>query len=215
MTTGAGTWIEPEKRSTAWWLWNKKFRCKVSNIQTLSVEYIEHFGMPAVGDPIYDTQTANELVDRMLSINQMVEYHQKGVNIYVNRYEDTKEIYELISNHLNAWKQQLENGFNIRGAPVEDLLMLDKFANVVYKHAKYQFTTEMVDSIMARRMSSTLRGNRTNLLASETKTVTINADGEKVISETKYPERQSMDQAFKRYHQSGGMATGTTGKKWT
>lgn len=209
------TWVPENKRTTAWYLWNSKFHCRVSNIQTMSVEYLAEVGMPSIGDPIHDTQTANELVDRMLSVSQMVEYHQHGVNIHVIKYEDTKRIYELISNHLNAWKQQLENGFNIRGAPIEDLILLDKFANVVYKHAKYQFTTEMVDSIMARRMSTTLRANRTNLLRSEPKAVTINAQGETVVTETKYPERQSMDEAFKKYHRNGaGLATGSATSKW-
>lgn len=202
------TWVPESKRTPAWALFNTKFHCRVSNIQSMSIDYMQEVGLPAIGDRRYDQEMANELIDRMLTINEMVEFHKKGVTVRVVKYDDTKKIYELISNHLIAWKNQLENGANTRGAPIDDLILLDQFANVVYKHAKYQFTTDMVDSILARQMSSRVRGSRTNLLRSATKNVVVD-DKNQVVEVPKYPERQSLDAAFKQYHRGGsGIATG-------
>jgi hypothetical protein len=110
-------------------------------------------------------------------------------------FKDTKEIYERISDHLNLWKQKLENSFHVKDAPIDDLLLLDKFANVVYKYAAPQFTTEMVDSLIARRMSSAMKFNRQNIL-SPLKNKVINPIDGTTTEESKIPERVSMSDSF-------------------
>jgi hypothetical protein len=189
------TWVPEKDRTTAWWIFSRLFMCRVTNIQSMSVEYIEKFGMPASGYEQYDKETANELVTRMLSINDMVEYFRNGVTVHVVNFKDTKEIYERISDHLNLWKQKLENSFHVKDAPIDDLLLLDKFANVVYKYAAPQFTTEMVDSLIARRMSSAMKFNRQNIL-SPLKNKVINPIDGTTTEESKIPERVSMSDSF-------------------
>jgi len=200
-------WIPEDQRDTAWYLWHKLFMCRVSNIQSMSIEYIQSFGMPSSGIPELDNETANELVIRMLSVNQMIEFFKNGITVHVVNYKDTKEIYERISDHLNAWKQNLSTSFNIRNAPLEDLVLLDRFANVVYKHAVYQFTTDVVDSIIARRMSSTMRVSRENILAKPKNTVINPADGTEKVIEDKLPERTSMAEVFSQSSSTSGVAT--------
>lgn len=219
------TWVPEEQRDTSWYLFHKKFRCRVSNIKTMSMDYVKTFGMPTVGDPVHDTQMANELVDRMLSINQMLEYHREGVDILVCKYSDTKEIYERISDHLSAWKRTLETSYSTRGAPIEDLIELDKFANVVYKHAKFQFTQEYVDSILARSMGNHMRVNRSNIMAQKPTVITINKideHGREQISFTEEvpvkPERNSMEEALKAYTENAqneySSMRGGGGNRW-
>lgn len=191
------TWIPKEQRDTRWYIWHKLFACRVSNIQTMSLTYLQHFGMPSTGDTRLDQETANELVTRMLSINQMVEYFRAGVNVRVIKVTDTKEIYEHITNHLNAWKYKLENALNVRGAPLDDLVALDSFAVAVYKHARHQFDRQYVDSYLARKMSSTLRVTRDRILKPmEPQVVTINGDPNAQEQEKKYPEHESMADVF-------------------
>lgn len=189
------TWVPESERDHRWYIWKKKFLCRVPNIQTMSVEYIQMFGMPACGDPHQDRETANELVSRMLTINEMIDFFNQGVSVAVVNYKDTKEIYERITDHLNAWKQHLEHGWHTRDAPIDDLLTMDKFANVVYRYAAPQFTTATVESILARRMSSTLRVGRDKIMGGmKPKVVIINALGEK--EEEKLPERVGMADDF-------------------
>ena len=185
------TYIPEDKRDTSYYIFHRLFMCRVKNIDTMSVDFIKMFGMPCSGDEQEDKATANELVIRMLSINQMLEYYQKGVTVHVVNYKDTKEIYERISDHLNAWKFKLNNDFHVRDAPVEDLLALDQFANVVYKHAVSQFTTKEADSIISRRVSGIMRADRLTLMKP-----LANKNAEGVKEEVKYPERVSMAESF-------------------
>lgn len=204
-------WVEESKRDTRWWIFHKQFLCRVSNIQSMSVEYLKMFGMPSSGDPYYDKQTANELIMRMLTIDDMVEFFRNGVSVYVCNVADTKEIYERITNHLMAWKHQLEHGFHTRGAPLDDLILLDRFAVAVYKHAKYQFTPDIVDSIMARRMSSILKTSRADILSAKAKTQVVNPETNEP-EEDPYPERVSMADVFAGRKPTPPSRTG--GPKW-
>lgn len=203
-------WVPPEQRDTRWYLWHKLFRCRVSNIQTMSVEYLQEFGMPSSGDAQYDRETANELVQRMLSINQMVEFFRNGVTVGVCQVSDTKEIYERIKDHLDAWKLKLERSVNIRGAPVDDLVLLDRFATTVYKHARHHFTEQYVDSLLVRKMNQGARFNRGNILkALPSELSTSIEDSIREENEKKWPEHQSMADIFVGRHRQV-----TGGRKW-
>lgn len=205
------TWIPESERDSRYYIFRVLFKTRVSNIQTMSIDYLQHFGMPSVGDARLDAESTNELVTRMLPISEMAKLHKDGVNIRVVNYADTKLIYEHVTDHLNYWKANLENGFHTRGAPIEDLILLDKFAVSVYAHAKYQFTTEMVDSIVARRMSSTLRVSRENILKKKPQEIlVINEEtGTTEKQEEVFPERVSMAEIF-----SGRKALSNGAPKW-
>jgi len=199
VNVGPGTWVPIEKRDTAWYVFHELFMCRVSNIQSRSSDHIRYFGMPGIGDPEYDREMANELIDTAIPISKMVEFYEKGVIVRVIKPSDTKLIYDYISNHLNAWKNKLESsGMNMRDAPINDLILMDKFANAVYEHAKYEFTNDYVDSVLARRMGSVMRVSRSNVLAPYVpKIVTFNKiEDEEEKPEEKRPTRTSMAETF-------------------
>lgn len=162
-------WLPENQRDTRWYLWHPQFMCRVPNIQTMSAEYIKYFGMPSTGIDQYDRQTANEMIYRMLTVNEMVDFFAQGTSIEVCNRADTKTIYEYIKNHLMAWRQELENGFHIRNAPLEELQTLDKFAKVVYEHAQYHFDKPFVDSILARQMGTLVSANRDTIITKKPK----------------------------------------------
>ncbi len=182
-------YVPESQRDTRWWLWNKLFLCRVSNIKSMSVDYVRYFGMPASGDSFIDKQTANEMVTRMITINAMVDFFQKGVPVAVVNREDTKTIYELISKHLNAWRDQLANGLNNRNAPLDDLMALDLFASSVYAHAKYCFPEHTPDCALARRLASIGTMNKGNMFKPIAQKVTVISASNNNAEETKAPER--------------------------
>jgi hypothetical protein len=196
----ASTWLPPEQRDTAWWIFHKLFLCRLQRIQTLTIEEMREFGTPTSGDSEYDKQMQNERVDRMLSIAQMMQYWSEGITIGVSDEKDTKLIYELITNHLSAWRNKLEFELNVRNAPIEDLVNLDKFANAVYRHAKYQFSEEYVDSILHRKLAGATRVPRGKFLkAPNSGITTINKDQSPTADEqNERPERVGMADAFTR-----------------
>lgn len=188
--SSAGTWVPEKDRDTSWYIFQRLFMCRVKYIDSMSADYIKIFGMSASGDSVVDNETANELVIRMLSIDQMVEYYKLGVTVQVVNFKDTKEIYERISDHLNAWKHKMATDFHVREAPIDDLLLLDKLASVVYKHAVTLLTQNDVDSILFRRTTSVMKFTRQTIMK-PLKTTVINP-----IEEPKVPERLSMSDSF-------------------
>jgi len=191
-----GTYIPEDQRDTAWWIWKKKFTCRVPYLQSMSTDYIRHFGIMVSGDADRDRAVVSETITTMLSIAEMVEYFEKGVTVGVVKYEDTKLIYEYISNHLQEWRRQLESGLPIRDAPVDDLLAMDRFANAVYRHARHQFDQGFIESIMARQLMGTMRVNRSNFMLNKPGDIPSAPSQEEQDPAANLPERQSLADIF-------------------
>lgn len=185
-------------------IWDYLYLARVPYLQSTSIEYLKRYGSYTTGDREIDRELSNQWITTMININQMVEYFREGVQIKIVNYNDTKEIYAHISEHLAAWNERLLKGINIGNAPIEDLILMDEFANAVYAHAKYQFTRETVNSIVARRLSEVGRFNGSNFFKTPlpTKkdnqqidpdgTIRINADDPNAP-----PERESLSDFLK------------------
>lgn len=189
-------WVPESQRDTRWHIWNNLYMCKVPFIHTMSSDYLRQFGMPSSGIEEYDRGMAQELVIRMLSINQMVDYFGQGVSVRVCNHADTKEIYDHISAHLNAWRSQLENGFHIRNAPREELQLMDRFANAVYEHAQYLFDNTYVNSLMARNIAGAVGGiSRDSMILKKPESL-VNHDADEHNPQNNRPTRVSMAEIF-------------------
>lgn len=189
-----GDWVPEGERDTRWYLWTPLYMCRVTNIQTMSPEYIKHFGMPSTGIEEYDRQTANEMVHRMLTINQMVDFFAQGTTIEVCNPKDTKTIYEAISNHLSAWRKELETGFHTKAAPLDELQTLDKFAHVVYEHAQWHFDKPFVESLFARQMGNVVTLSRDQLITKKPKS--MQQPAAEPLPALPTPGRVSMSEVF-------------------
>lgn len=131
-------------------IFKKTFHCRLPYIETISVEEIRTHGMPSTGDRDMDHAIAHEIVDRYLTINEMVGLMRRGVQIRVAKYADTKRIYEYIQAHLLAWREEIIEAHRPDYAPLEDLIDLDKLAGIVYDKAKYVFGATSVDDFYDR-----------------------------------------------------------------
>lgn len=185
-------YVPESERTTAWWIWNKLFMCRVPYLQTMSPDYIREYGVLASGDPVRDKALSSEMTTTMLSIAKMIEYYGKGVTVGVVRYEDTKKIYEYISNHLQAWKRELEYSVHA-DAPVDDLLLMDRFASAVYTHARHQFTQDYADGIIARRLAGGMAVNKNTLFKPKAESVPVTNPDD---PHENLPARQSMADVF-------------------
>lgn len=183
-------------------IWDERFLVRVPYIDTCSDEYIKIFGTPSSGDAAVDKYTINELATICISINEMLDYHKRGVTIRVVQYTDIKLIYDIISAHLTRWANNLKHGLNIGGAPLEDLIDLDRFANVIYQHAKYHFTEETVGSILSQNMNRLGITKDTFFRSgSAGSLLTAKLNNPKMIikkkDESGYPERTKLEDVFK------------------
>lgn len=158
------TWVRPEDRDTAWWVTRKLYPCRIPYIQTLSPDYIKFMGMPDSGDEHVNLQMRNELIDVQISIGKMATYYADDVQVHVPNPKTTKEIYERVHEHLQAWKQDMEQSVNPGQVPIDDLLKLDQFAAAVYPYAKRFFDKEFVESKFARRLSGLVSISRSSFM---------------------------------------------------
>lgn len=134
-------------------IWEALFEISVPYKDTVSEQYARLFGMPTVGDAAIDADMHNQPIYTYATINKMVEYHKLGVVVKVINHADTKRIYDIINAYLLIWKNKLENGINIGNAPIDDLVLLDRFASVVYEHAVQHFRPDLVNSLALNGLS--------------------------------------------------------------
>ena len=179
---------------TTTYIWDYYFSARVPQLDSTSLDYLRMYGSYTTMDRDIDQTLSNQWLTTMMNINQMVDYFKDGVQIRIVREEDIKTIYEYISLHLEAWRERLTRGINIGDAPIDDLIAMDSFANVVYVHAKHQFTREMVDSLFANALSNTISLNHTNFFNSNVKTperIDIGTGGRITVDAEPEPQRDT------------------------
>lgn len=161
-------WVPADKQTAAWKIFHKRFHCRVKYVDMLSDKHINWYGMPSIGDPGIDGMMANQLIDRMLTINEMVEFFRSGVVIRLVKPANSKVIYELIKEHLNNWKVHLETNYSTREPPLDDLMLMDDFVRIIHKHAERHFTKEYLDSPFFKRASGALGISRSSFMEEPT-----------------------------------------------
>jgi hypothetical protein len=161
----------------------------------MSADYIRHFGMPTTGDKALDADLSRQDLTTWLPISKMAEYFDKGVTVKLIKREDVKDIYNIVTLHLGKWKRHLETSYNLNEAPLDDLIVLDKFATAVYNEAKYDFEDGVVTSEFLQHMSSAVRLNKKNFFKTNSPVGTVDKEGNLRIhgpEDKTYPERDSM-----------------------
>lgn len=138
-------YIKPENRDTRYPLWFVRYRCRVPYIQTLDLEDLEQYGLPTSGDIHHDHAMQWEPIMISLPIHRMADLWNAGANISLVNKSDAPKIYEAITAHLFAWKYHIENSYHPTKPPVDDLVVLDQFANIIYEHAKYVYDKNFTD----------------------------------------------------------------------
>lgn len=198
-------YIEPSKRDTRYYIWNQRiYLCRIRYMDTRTVDDLREFGMPTSGDSFYDREISNEIVQRMLTIAEMEDYFNRGIDVSVVTPSDTKRIYEAVSNHLVAWKNHLQISLNVKDPDIDGLVRLDVFANAIYAHAKRHFSTDVVDSIMARMVSNQSQSRESILALRKNAPLVSNpAIDDKDAKEEKTPGRDSMAKIFIGFRPSG------------
>ncbi len=113
-------------------IWDNLYEVRVPYVDTLTTQHIKDIGLPTTGNRILDRQMSQDLVNVVISIDAIVEYYRRGVTVYMRNNNDTTEIYGIVNNYLLAWKENVENGLNVGNVPAEDLMLLDRFAEMLY-----------------------------------------------------------------------------------
>lgn len=210
-----------ETRPTVWYLFNRRFMCRVPPLALRSIEDIKMFGTPTTGNPLLDKEMEQEWALRMLNIAEMEDCFNRGYNVRLAKYSDSKVIYELITDHLISWRTFFETVENNRvpDETIDELIRLDKFATAVYVPARHLFTETTAQTIFgryrqARRSASLLSRNMFTKQEAKEQEKEVDETGKKKGR----PERTSMASSFNRQRTSALSAawrqTDIGGKEW-
>ena len=147
-------WVPESQRTTIWYLFNKLFYVRVNPTKIRTIEEIKAFGTPTTGNEAYDREMikAEEVV--MLNIAQMEDLFNNGYPVNIVRYDDTKEIYKLVTDHLFQMRDTLAFSENATNDPktLDELVRLDKFAAGMFDHARHTLKQDVAHSSLANRM---------------------------------------------------------------
>lgn len=144
-------------------IFHKLFLARVPILSTFSEEEIEITGIPMHQDMEDEKKTESMLntTTVMITINDMVEKYKNGFKISIVNYEDMSFIYDVIQDHLLAWRNRRITSLNSTSTNVDnDLIDLDSFANEIFGIHKVKivndnmivkpaFTNSLADILMS------------------------------------------------------------------
>ena len=144
-------------------IFHKLFLARVPILSTFSEEEIEITGIPMHQNMEDDKKTESMLntTTVMITINDMVEKYKNGFKISIVNYEDMSFIYDVIQDHLLAWRNRRITSLNSTSTNVDnDLIDLDSFANEIFGIHKVKivndnmivkpaFTNSLADMLMS------------------------------------------------------------------
>lgn len=149
------SWMPDPKMDTRFYIWDVLFQVRIPKIDTYGEGYLKLVGVPISGDEKLNSVLENEIITTWKSINGMVEMFRTGGRINITNQADCVKIHHYIDNHLEKWKQYLENSpINGSVAPVDDLLLLDEFSELSFQHARWELANVDRMSFLRRRLGS-------------------------------------------------------------
>lgn len=179
------------------------YRVLVPAFQSRSIADIRLKGVAVTGIKDLDDAMKNDWVKRDMTINDLVELYKAGCPFRIISDKEVKDIYDTVQTHLQLWLERLRTGMNMGDAPIEDLIVMDRFAASVYLHAKYLFTPEALESALGRQMGEVSRVTIQNFFGNLQLDGT-NAGAVTVINAIKpdqdigIPDRESLGEQFKK-----------------
>jgi len=181
-------------------IWTWRYKCRIPVFHSRTVEDVRRNGVIVTGDKKLDQDLKDDWLSRYMTINDMIEFFKRDVPVRVINVKDTKDIYDTIQTHLMQWLENIRVGMNVRDAPIDDLLNMDRFAALVYPYAKHFFTPETLQSELARSMSDVQRVNMTNFFSNinglSALSTTVNPNSG-VSEPIKHEDRRSFKEGFK------------------
>jgi hypothetical protein len=130
--------VDPNKDSS-FYIWDVRFSINVRQLDVTTGDYINQLGWIDSGDPGINREIANEIITLRVPISEMIDYYRKGISFSVVNKEDTVVIFEYIQNHLERFASRINsNPLNKNTFPLDDLLVMEEFADQIYSHSKFR-----------------------------------------------------------------------------
>lgn len=117
-------------------IFGKRYLCRFSDLLTRHPDDLRTFGVRLSGNEEIDKQQRNALVTSWTTIATMAHYLRMGIPVRVVNYSDCRLIYESVTKHIKAWRDNYAFSLNQNVVPVEDLQALEDLSIKVFPAAR-------------------------------------------------------------------------------
>lgn len=109
---------------------------------------------------------AEEMIARQHTIPELAELSSRGCRIIIDDPMKSVDMYKLLNEYLQDWKYRTQNSINVGQVPINDLEILDNFAQVLYqisrRYTEYSITGGKTEVGLAELMVSRSFKRRSN-----------------------------------------------------
>lgn len=117
-------------------IFGKHYLCRFSDILTRHPDDLRTFGIRMSGHPDIDKELQKAEVTSWTTIATMAHYLRLGIPVKVVNHADCRAIYESVTKHIKAWRDNYSFSLNQNVVPVEDLQALEDLSIKVFPAAK-------------------------------------------------------------------------------
>jgi len=125
-----------EEQTAAYRIFHWYYLAFIPQYALYSADYLKNFGVPTTQNREIDRELAKALTKVQLTISEMAEHLDNGVNIQLEDPQKSVEIYKTVREHLIDWDHLVRDAIGDVDPPMEDLRKLDALAAELYKIAK-------------------------------------------------------------------------------
>lgn len=150
--------VELSQQTAAYKIFKHEFDAAIPHMFVYTEDFMRNSGM-AVSDAGYDQRLPHQMIGGRYTAAQMAVLLEEGATIRLERPEDAKVIYDMVSQHLEDWSNTMNANaaFGNKAAPVEDLMKLSALADNLYGYAKRFFVHDRPRGSLSRRLDQ-IRG---------------------------------------------------------
>jgi len=124
---------------------NDLFRVRVPTIATYTEEEIAIYGLPTEYDSEGDIKdTFGDMSVVELSINRIIDIYSMGYPLSIATPEDSKKLFTILENYLNAQVNQYTNSINQSFVRDERTNEIDKFLTEIFDYNRNTIVGDMI-----------------------------------------------------------------------
>lgn len=125
------------ENTVAYRLFHYPYRCIIPYHFTCNIDMINEVGDIVSGDENIDRGHFTRPCELYLTPIAMAIYYGDGAPIQLVNWVDAATIYRDVVAHLENWIYVIQNFHNVDAPPLEELLLLDRFASVLHSMAHH------------------------------------------------------------------------------
>lgn len=129
--------IDVSQHPSGWYIFEPRFLVRTIHLARHFIDKNMPAEVPTTQDKELDRLLAQQPANFWLNAAQMAELCYQGYPVSLVEYTDSLTVYTYVQNHLDTAMKVLVNSINTIEAPLDDLAILEAFADRVFAHARF------------------------------------------------------------------------------